>query len=297
MELKPLKGVFPLMPFVLDEEQNLDLEGLKENIRIYEQAGVPGFVAFGCMGECYASSFEEFQRVVDTAMESRRTIAAVFGVTYHNTRECVRRAQYAERHGADGIMVGPPYLIPCTDDAVVDHFTELNDSLERIQVMAYNNPFSFRVHMTRKIWDRLLPLKRIKALKESADDAMHRAHVISHISGRINVFSGTENWFLPDSLVGANGIIGVVAPGALRASLKFYEMCMKRDLERAIPMHVEYNDLVTSCTVQNEVAWFKACAEIGGLKAGRPRIPYGPLDPQIRATLKAKLAAVSAMAG
>jgi dihydrodipicolinate synthase/N-acetylneuraminate lyase len=297
MELKPLRGVFPLMPFVLDEEQNLDVEGLKENIRIYEQAGVQGFVAFGCMGECYASSYEEFQRVVDTAMESRRSIAAVFGVTYHNTRECVRRAQYAERQGADGIMVGPPYLIPCTDEAVVTHFREINDSLERIQVMAYNNPFSFRVHMTRSTWDRLMTLERIKALKESADDAMQRAHVISHISSRINVFSGTENWFLPDSLVGATGIIGVVAPGALRASLRFYEACMNRDLERAIPMHIEYNDLVTSCTVQNEVGWFKACAELGGVKAGRPRDPYAPLDQRLRDTIKGKLAALSAMAG
>jgi len=139
MDLKPLKGVFPLMPFVLDRNQDLDLDGLKKNIQAYEQAGVNGFVAFGCMGECYASSFDEFRKVVDTSMEATRNIATVFGITFHNTTECVRRAQYAEKAGADGVMAGSPYLIPCTDDAVYTHYREINDAVDHIQVMAYNN--------------------------------------------------------------------------------------------------------------------------------------------------------------
>ena len=32
MELKPFKGVFPLMPFVLDDDQEFDVDGLKRNI-------------------------------------------------------------------------------------------------------------------------------------------------------------------------------------------------------------------------------------------------------------------------
>ena len=42
MTRKPLKGPFPLMPFVVHANGELDLEGLKHNIGLYEQAGVPG---------------------------------------------------------------------------------------------------------------------------------------------------------------------------------------------------------------------------------------------------------------
>ena len=297
MDLKPLKGVFPLMPFVLDGDQELDVEGLKKNIGIYEQAGVQGYVAFGCMGECYASSFDEFRKVVDTAVEATRTIASVFGVTYHNTRESVRRAQYAEQAGADGIMVGPPYLIPCTDDAVYTHYKEINDAVDRIQIMAYNNPFSFRANMTRSTWDRLMALDRIKAVKESNGDTAHRANVIAHISEQVNVFAGGEHWFLPDSLVGANGIVGIVGPGAPEASVAFYDACMKRDLDRAVPMHVKYNDLASDITGENEVGWLKACAESGGLQAGPPRCPYAPIDAELRGRLEAKLRELKALVG
>ena len=296
MELKPIKGVFPLMPFVLDDNQEFDVVGLKKNIGIYEQAGVHGYIAFGCMGECYACSFDEFRRVVDIAIETTRTIACVIGVTYHNTRECVRRAKYAEQAGADGIMVGPPYLIPCTDDAVFAHYKAINDAVDRIQIMAYNNPFSFRVNMTRTTWDRLMSLDRIIAVKESNGDTVHRANVIAHISERISVFAGGEHWFLPDSLVGATGIVGIVGPGAAGASLEFYDACMKQDLDRAVPMHVLYNDLVTDITGENEVGWLKACAELGGLQAGPPRSPYAPIDAQLAGKLKAKLERLKALA-
>jgi dihydrodipicolinate synthase/N-acetylneuraminate lyase len=289
MTRKPLKGPFPLMPFVVHANGELDLKGLKHNIGLYEKAGVPGYIVFGCMGECYAPSFAEFCRVVDTAMETTKGMAVVVGVTYHNTTECVRRAQYAEQAGADGVMAGPPYLIPCSNEAAVAHYRRLNDAVGTLQILVYNNPGSFHFNMTRELWDQLMTLDNVKAVKESNGDTGHRANVIAHIAHRINVFSGSEHWFLADSLVGANSFVGIAAPGALAASLAYYDACMKRDLATAIPFYIKYNDLVTEITGQNEVAWLKACAECGGLRAGPPRLPYQPLDATIRKRLEKKL--------
>ncbi len=56
---KPLRGVSPLMPFTLKENFELDLDGLKTNIVGYEDAGFDGYVAFGCMGEFFAPSYDE----------------------------------------------------------------------------------------------------------------------------------------------------------------------------------------------------------------------------------------------
>jgi len=140
-----------------------------------------------------------------------------------------------------------------------------------------------------------MSLERIKAVKESNPDTGHRACVIAHISERINVFSGGEHWFLADSLVGANGIVGIAGPGAPRASLALYDACMKKDLNRAIPLHIQYSDLVSDITGENEVAWLKACAELGGLQAGPPRSPYPSLDAQTRRKLEDKLMGLKAL--
>jgi len=296
LALKELKGVFPLMPLVLKKNQDLDLEGLKNNIHTYEEAGVQGYVSFGCMGEFYALNFDEFKQVVDVARNETRKIACVFGTTFHNTRECIIRTKYAEDAGADGVMVGLPYLIPCTEEAAYAHFRAVNDAANDTQIMLYNNPFSFRFNITAEFWDRLMELDRIKAVKESNNEVLHRSRVVSRISKRINVFPGGENWLFGDSLLGANGIVSMAGPGVPKATLEFFDACMKRDIKRAIPYHVKFSNLFRNLTSENEVAWLKACAGFNGLSAGPPRAPYPPLDPASREVLWAELRELNEMA-
>jgi len=285
------------MPFVVKNNQELDLDGLKSNIKAYEDAGFQGYIAFGCMGEFYAPSDEEFKKVVDTAVDATQKIACVFGTTFHNTAECIRRTKYVEDAGGDGVMIGPPYLIPCTFEAAYEHYRQINDAADDIQIVVYNNPGSFRFNMTPEFWDKLMELDRIKAVKESNGEVVHRTRVVSHISKCINVFSGGENWLLADTLVGANSIVSVVGPGTPKGTLAFFSACMNRDIERAVPFHVKFTELFRNITADNEVAWLKACAELGGFKAGPPRAPYASLDPEIRKSLAAELRELTDMAG
>ena len=60
------------MPLVLTPTRELDLQGLRENIRAYEAEGFDGFIAFGCMGEFYAPNDREFEAIVDTAVTPQR---------------------------------------------------------------------------------------------------------------------------------------------------------------------------------------------------------------------------------
>ncbi len=120
------------------------------------------------MGEFYALNFEEFKQVVNVARNETKKIACVFGTTFHNTAECVTRTKYAQDVGADGVMVGLPYLIPCNEGAAFSHFRAVNDAADNTQIMLYNNPFSFRFNISAEFWDRLMELDRIKAVKESS---------------------------------------------------------------------------------------------------------------------------------
>ena len=270
MTRKPLKGPFPLMPFVLNNSGALDLKGLKHNIRRYEQAGVPGYIVFGCMGECYAPSFEEFCRVVDTAMETTKGMAVVVGVTYHNTGECVRRAQYADKAGADGVMAGPPYLIPCSNEAAVAHYRRLNDAVGTLQILVYNNPGSFHFNITRALWDTADDLRQYQG--RQGVERRYRASRqcdCPHCAPHQRVFR--QRALVPRRLPGGREqLCGHRGSGGACRVLAYYDACMKRDLATAIPFYIKYNDLVTDITGQNEVAWLKACAESGGLRADRP---------------------------
>ena len=287
MNRKPLEGVFPLMPFVIRKNQELDLEGLTENIEFLSESDVHGFIAFGCMGEFYAPSPEEFNKVVDVAVDASGRLATVFGATFQNTKESIRRAKYAEDAGADGVMVAPPYVINPTLETALEHYRLINESIEEIQIMAYNYPPLARdLNMTPEFWDDLIKMDRIKALKESNGDTIHRSRVISKIADRINVFSGGEAWFFADSLLGAKGIVSLFGIAVPKAVLALHNACKHRDMDRAIELHRAFSELSSYITSYNEVAFLKATAEIGGRKAGPPRSPYPQLDAKIYEVLK-----------
>lgn len=143
--------------------------------------------------------------------------------------------------------------------------------------------------MTPEFWERLLELEHIKALKESNGDVWHRTNLLTKIGDKVNVFSGGEGWFFGDALLGGKGIVSLFGIAVPKAVLALYDACMGRDLDRAIELHRKFTKLCSYITPFNEVAFLKATAEIGGRKAGPPRLPYQPLEPEIHKVLEESL--------
>jgi 4-hydroxy-tetrahydrodipicolinate synthase len=285
---KPLQGVFPLVPFAVKENQEIDLDGLQHNVDFLARSGVPGLIAFGCMGEFYAPSEQEWNAVVSAAVQAAAgRLAVVVGSTFQNTKEAVRRTVYAEKAGADGVMAAAPYVISVNDEVVYQYYLALNNAASEIQIMVYNYPpLPHGFNMTPSFWDRLMELEHIKAVKESNSDVWHRANVIGKIKDRINVFSGGEGWLFSDLLLGGKGIVSLFGIAVPKAVMKLYDALEKRDLDTAIPLVRKFTELSALITGENEVAFLKATAELGGQKAGPPRAPYQPLDAKTRAMLK-----------
>lgn len=295
MSRKELKGVFALVPLVIKEKQEIDYEGFSENIRFLASAKIHGFIALGCMGQCHAINDTEFERVVDAGVDVSNQIASVFGTTNPSTRECIRRAKYAEDAGADGVMIAPPYSLPLTYDECFDHYRIVNNSLDDLQVMVYNYPYLARgLDMNYQFWkERLLTLNRIKALKEST---LSHDKLILTIKDRINVFSGSENNFFHDSIIGAKGTVSEFALVAPRLVLEFYEACLRGEqrTERVLQIYEGILDcfyavpggLEGGSFSTYEIGYLNATAEIGGHKSGPPRQPYQILPRDIRNRLE-----------
>lgn len=288
---RELRGVFPLVPFAVKDNQELDLDGLAHNVDFLARSGAHGLIAFGCMGEFYAPSEKEFNEVVDVAVQAAAgRLAVVIGTTFQNLKECIRRTLYAEKVGADGVMIAPPYVINLTEDALLEHYSAVDSVVDEIQMMLYNYPpLAGGFNMTPEVWDRLLELEHIKAVKESNGDVWHRSNVLTKIADRINVFSGGEGWFLGDALLGGKGIVSLFGIAVPETVLALYDACMNRDLDKAIPLHRKFTELCGFLTGENEVAYLKATAEFAGQSAGPPRSPYQPADAELRAVLETYL--------
>ena len=296
---RPLEGLFPLIPLSLRADQEIDLEGVRRSIGLAAAGGAPGCIVFGSMGQMSSVSEREFDAVCETAVEAGRGagIAVVVGSTSSYQREAVRRARRAEQAGADGSMLAAPYALPLTPEWALQFFIEVAESLDGdMALMLYNYSPLNGLEVTARMWDRLLDIPNIKAVKESNFALAHFDEVLLSIADRVNVFSGNDPAFFHASMLGAAGATGIFSWAGLRAGTRFVEECRKgnhddpwvREAFAALQgMSAAIRRSHMPRMLNYEHGYLNAVAALGGAQAGAPRKPYGALPEEAQAELEA----------
>lgn len=304
---KPLDGLFPLIPLSLDVGEDIDLDGVRRSIELVAAGSAPGCVVFGSMGQMANVSEREFDAVCDASVEAGHDagIAVVVGSTAAYQREAIRRARYAERAGADGSMLAAPYALPVTAEWAMDFFIEVAESLDGdMALMLYNYSPLNGLNVAPQMWERLLDVDNIKAIKESNTALPHFDEILVRIADRVNVFSGNDPAFFHASMLGAVGATGIFSWAGLKASTRFIDECRKgnhndpwvRSVFAALQrLSAEIRRPGMPLMLSHEHGYLNAISELGGADPGSPRKPYRKLPSDAVAALVAAAAPLQAL--
>src|SRR5215211_7497570 len=136
-----LSGViaFPVTPF--KENLSLDLPGLHHNLTKLLEHPISAIVAAGGTGELYSLTPAEYARVIELtthAVEDR--VPVIAGVGFR-LRLAVEMAQAAEKAGADGILVFPPYYPQAEDDGLFEYYRAIGEAT-RLGMIIYSRDWA-----------------------------------------------------------------------------------------------------------------------------------------------------------
>ena len=299
---RPLEGLFPLIPLSLRDDREIDFEGIGRSIDLVAASGAPGCIVFGSMGQMTSVSEREFDAVCEFAVEAGHAggLAVVVGSTASYQREAIRRARTAERAGADGSMLAAPYALPVTAEWALRFFVEVAESLDgEMALMLYNYSPLTGMNLTAQMWETLLDIPNIKAIKESNTFLPHFDEILLTIADRVNVFAGNDPAFFHASTLGAAGATGIFSWAGLKAGTRFVEECRRGNHDDpwvrsvfAVLQHfsaaIRRPDMPSM--VSYEHGYLNAIAGLGGARTGVPRKPYGPLPEAAMVDLKAAAA-------
>jgi len=125
-----LEGVLSVLPTPFTTEGEVDLQSLRNVIRMFLKAGVNGFTALGVTSETNKLTDSEKKRVIETVVdEVHGRVPVVVGTTAEGTQTCVESSRLAAELGASAVMVSPPRMIKLNSDAVVRHYKTLADAV------------------------------------------------------------------------------------------------------------------------------------------------------------------------
>jgi 5-dehydro-4-deoxyglucarate dehydratase len=285
-----LSGViaFPVTPF--KDDLSLDLPALHENLTNLLQYSISALVAAGGTGELYSLTPAEYTRVIElTALAVEDRVPVIAGVGF-GQRLAVEMAQAAEKAGADGILVFPPYYLHAEDEGLFEYYRAIS-AATRLGMIIYNRDWT---NFSPAMVERLTSIPTLVAWKDGQGDIRHLQTLMNRVGDRLHWIGGAG-----DDLVAAYYSIGIraftssIATVAPRLSLRLHELGEAGDSEALI-------DLLERCVVPlyalrarrkgYEVSAMKAMMDMVGLNGGPVRPPLVNVTPEEEDELRTILA-------
>ncbi|MGG5737120.1 4-hydroxy-tetrahydrodipicolinate synthase [Bacillus cereus group sp. IBL03679] len=232
--MQNIKGAFPVLITPMDEFQEIDWKGVKQNVNYFIEKKVAGIIINGSTGEFVSLSKEERFNMVETVLkEVDGRIPVIVGTAAETTKETIEYTKHAEAHGADCALIINSYYCKPKEKEIYFHFKEISNAVN-IPIMLYNNPFTSGVDMSTELMLRIgKECENVTHIKESSGDIRKARDLVRQGEGAFQVFCGSEDLVMESYLVGATGwvsVAGNIVPGLVT---KMYEHFQNGELEKA----------------------------------------------------------------
>ncbi|MBV8502016.1 MAG: 5-dehydro-4-deoxyglucarate dehydratase [Paucibacter sp.] len=126
---------FPLTDF--DAELRFAPKPYAERLEWLQPYGASALFAAGGTGEFFSLEPGEYSEVVKVALDTCRDRTPIIAGAGGSTRAAIEFAQEAERLGAQGILLLPPYLTECSQEGLIAHVQAVCKSV-KFGVIVYN---------------------------------------------------------------------------------------------------------------------------------------------------------------
>jgi len=280
-----------ITPFT--EDDRVDFEGLRQLIDFHVTHGTDGLLLCGSTGEPSLLSIEEKRAIFDQVLPHARGRIPIFvGTTCGSTAETVELSRYAQRAGADGLLlVVPPYSRP-PQEAIYQHFRTVAEAVD-LPIAIYNNPSRVGVNIEAETIIRLAEIPNIVADKEAIPNVAQLATIMRAVGNKLHLLCCDYPGYgliLPTLALGGHGtanVAGNVIPEEMAAMSRPWRSF--EDVQRSRRLYFRYLPLLRMMySVSNPVP-VKTAVGLLGLPAGRVRRPLPDLAPEKVQQLEALL--------
>lgn len=289
---KRFRGTYTVLitPFSADGTR-VDLAAMADLVDWQIAQGIDGLIPLGSTGEFMSLSVEERSAVAETTIRAAAgRVPVLIGTGHEDTREVVRASREAERLGADGVMIIPPFYSTPTEDELFHHYRTVAEAIS-LPIMIYNNPATANVDMRPETVARLSRIDNVAYIKESTLEVTRVRDIIDLCGDRMTVFAGIlgyESFWL-----GAQGWVAVCSNLLPRESAELFALVAdRRDQPAALALYKRILPIVRWVGGHRYVSATKAGFGMMGRPVGEPRPPRLSLPPADRVALRRDLAAL-----
>lgn len=272
------EGVMPAVTTKFTDDDTLDLKTFEKNISAQLEAGVSGIILGGTLGEASTLTLEEKDRLIKTTLKIvGERVPVIINIAEQSTKDGIRVAKRAEEIGANGLMLLPPMRYKATDRETVAYFKAIATSTS-LPIMIYNNPVDYKIEVTLPMFEELLHLDNIQAVKESKRDISNIIRLKNRFGDRLKVLCGVDTLAFESLVNGADGWVAGLVDAYPAETVAIYELVKVERIKEALEIYRWFLPLLELDITPQLVQNIKLAEMATGLGTENVRPPRLPLE-------------------
>jgi 4-hydroxy-tetrahydrodipicolinate synthase len=267
----------------------VDLDAFQQLVEWHIASGTHGLVPCGTTGETPTLSDGEHKSLIQACVEAADgKVPVIAGAGSNGTEKTLDLARFAEKSGADGILVVTPYYNKPTQEGMFRHYKAVNDAVG-LPIVLYNVPSRTGVDLAVETVVRLAALKRVAALKDASVDLSRPLQMRRALGDDFALLSGEDATVAAYLAQGGDGCISVTANVAPRQCAELHNAWQAKDWKKFASVRDALLPLHKNLFMEPNPAPAKYCLSRLGKIEDELRMPMLPVTAPARKALDAAM--------
>jgi len=287
-----LKGVGVALVTPFNEDLSVDFESLTKLVEYNIENGTNYLVVLGTTAEAATLSSDEKKQVVEHIIKvNNKRLPLVLGIGGNNTLEVKQQIEETDLSDFTAVLSVSPYYNKPNQEGLYQHYKMLASTGKNIII--YNVPSRTGQNVEAETTLRLAKeFPNLFLIKEASPNILQYFDILRKKPEGFNLVSGDDEYTLPVTLAGGNGVISVIGQGYPKEFSTMVQLAFEGKVKEAYEIHNKLVDITRLIFAEGNPCGIKVVLAEKGLIKNYLRLPLVPASEGLYAKIKAEMAKI-----
>lgn len=285
-----LKGVGVALVTPFNEDLSVDFDSLTKLVDYNIENGTNYLVVLGTTAEAATLSAEEKKQVIEHIIKvNNKRVPLVLGIGGNNTLEVKKQIEEADLSAFEAVLSVSPYYNKPNQEGLYQHYKALASTGKNIII--YNVPSRTGQNVEAETTLRLAKeFPNLFMIKEAAPNILQYFDILRKKPEGFNLVSGDDEYTLPVTLAGGNGVISVIGQAYPKEFSTMVQLAFDRKVDEAYEIHNKLVDITRLIFAEGNPCGIKVILAEMGIIKNYLRLPLVAASEGLHAKIKAEMA-------
>lgn len=285
-----LKGVGVALVTPFNEDLSVDFESLTKLVDFNIENGTNYLVVLGTTAEAATLSAEEKKQVIEHIIKvTNKRVPLVLGIGGNNTLEVKKQIEETDLSAFEAVLSVSPYYNKPNQEGLYQHYKMLASTGKNIII--YNVPSRTGQNIESETTLRLAnEFSNLFLIKEAAPNILQYFDILRKKPEGFNLVSGDDEFTLPVTLAGGNGVISVIGQAYPKEFSTMVQLAFDRKVDEAYEIHNRLVEITRLIFAEGNPCGIKVVLAEKGIIKNYLRLPLVAASEGLHAKIKAEMA-------